>query len=149
MKKSFNFHALRIVPLAVLLLTFFSFSVKPGGEGFEIFKNNKLVLQQFGSDMEKIKTLQLDNVSSSDQLTIRYYHCGRIGKNRHIILRSSDNKELKNWQFANMSSKDQGMSFRPADVFTAKGKKATLVNVYYTSTEIPRERHLVTLQLNS
>lgn len=150
MKKSFTLRSLCVIPFAALLLTLFSFSARPGGEGFEVFKNNKLVLQQFGNDMKKIKTLQLDNISSSDQITIKYYHCGKTGKNRHIIVRGSDHKEIKNWQFANMSSTDQGMSFHPADVFGSKGKKAsTFVNVYYTSTEIPEERHLITLQLNS
>lgn len=150
MKKSFILRSLCIIPFAALLLGLFSFSAKPGGEGFEVFKNNKLVLQQFGNDMKKIKTLQLDNVSASDQITIKYYHCGKIGKNRHLVVRGADNKELKNWQFANMTANDEGMHFHPADVFPVKGKRSSaVVNVYYTSAETPQERHLLTLRLNS
>lgn len=150
MKKSLLLRALRAIPFAALMLTFFSYSSRPGGDGFEVFRNNKLVSQQFGADMKKIRILQFDNLSASDQITIKYYHCGKTGRNRHLIVRGSDNKEIKNWQFANINSADQGMSFHPADVFRSKGKKAsTLVNIYYTSTEIPAERHLITLQLNS
>ena len=150
MKKSFTLRSLSLIPVAALLLSLFSFSARPGGEGFEVFQNDKLILQQFGNDMKKIRTIQLGNISSSDEITVKYYHCGQTGKNRHLIIRDSDNKELKHWQFADMSSKDRGMSFHPADVLISKGKKAAAtVNVYYTSTEIPQGRHLMTLQLNS
>jgi len=139
-----------LLPVAALLFILSSFSSKPGGEGFEVFQNNKLVLQQFGNNMKNIKSLQLNAAGVKDQITIKYYHCGRIGKNRHLIIRSTDNKELKNWQFANSGEKDPGMSFRVGDVLTLqpKGKKSAL-NVYYSSTEIPQERLLISLVVNS
>lgn len=144
------FKLMLLLPVAALSLVLSSFSSKPGGEGFELFQNNKLVLRQFGSNMKNVKSLLLDAASSKDQITVKYYHCGRIGKDRHIIIRSADNKELKNWQFANSSAKDPGMSFRVGDVLALqpKGKKSAL-NVYYTSSEVPDGRLLVSLVVNS
>ncbi|OJW04501.1 MAG: hypothetical protein BGO52_18415 [Sphingobacteriales bacterium 44-61] len=139
-----------LLPAAALLFILSSFSFKPGGEGFEVFQNNKLMFQQFGNNMQNIKSLQLNAAGIKDQITIKYYHCGRIGKNRHLIIRGTDNKELKNWQFANSSEKDPGMSFRVGDVLSLqpKGKRSAL-NVYYSSTEIPEGRLLVSLVVNS
>ena len=136
-----------LLPLAALSFMLNSFTSMPGGEGFEVYQNSKLVLQQYGSNMKDVKSLPLNAANLNDQITIKYYHCGRLVKDRHIIIRSKDNKELKNWQFGNMTSKDAGMSFRLADL-SALGKKAPL-NVYYSSSEIPDGKLLVSLVLKS
>ena len=60
--------------------TTFSFSSGAGGEGFEIYLNNKVVLQQFGNDMKVVKTLRLDQTNENDELSVRYHHCGKVGK---------------------------------------------------------------------
>lgn len=141
-----------LLPVAALSFILSSFSFRPGGEGFEVFQNNKLVFQQFGGNMKKVNSLQLSAASSKDEITIKYYHCGRSGKNRHLIIRSADNKELKNWQFANASTsqRDPGMSFRVGDILTLQGKsKKSALNVYYTSSEIPAGKLIVSLVVNS
>lgn len=147
MKKSISALRLMLLPFAALSFMLSSYSSMPGGEGFEVYQNNKLVLQQFGGDMKNIKSLQLNAASLKDQITIKYYHCGRPGKDRHITIRTKDKKELKNWQFANITNKDPGMSFRVADVPVA-GKKSVL-DVYYSSSEIPAGRLIVSLVVNS
>lgn len=115
-----------------------------------MFKNNKLILQQFGAGMKEVKTFQLENVTAGDEYSIRYYHCGKVGKNRRLIFRGSDNRELKSTQFSSIISADPGMSFHPADIFMIKGKRAVdKVNVYYTSSEIKAERLLLILQWNN
>lgn len=141
-----------LLPVAALTFILSSFSSNPGGEGFEVFQNNKLVFQQFGGDMKNVKSLQLNAASSKDEITIKYYHCGRSGKNRHLIIRNGDKKELKNWQFANASTsqRDPGMSFRVGDVLSLQGKsKKSALDVYYTSSEIPAGRLIVSLVVNS
>ena len=87
--KKFNYQPTILFALLIALSeVLFSFSVKTagtissykanlGGEGFEVYLNDKLVLQQYGNDMDKIKNLQLDQSASNGQLAIRYYHCGR------------------------------------------------------------------------
>jgi hypothetical protein len=152
MKKYLNpFKLALLLPIAALSFLLSSFSSKPGGEGFEVFQNNKLVFQQFGGNMKDVKSLQLNAASSKDEITIKYYHCGRSGKNRHLIIRNADNKELKNWQFANASTsqRDPGMSFRVSDVLALGKSKKSALNVYYTSSEIPAGKLIVSLVVNS
>lgn len=145
MKRLAKSSLLMILPAIAFTIIFSSFSSTPGGEGFEVYKNNTLLLQQFGKNMKKIRMLSLDNIRPSDKLTIKYYHCGKTGKNRHIIIRGENNLELKNWQYANITSKDEGMSFHPAEVIR-NSKKTDTVNVYYTSREMPKEELLVILR---
>jgi hypothetical protein len=148
MKKKITRQALLPALLSCLLLALYAFSSKPGGEGFEVFRNNQLLLQQFGNDMKNIRTLELDKISPEDQLTVRYYHCGKIDKDRHLVIRSKENKDLRNWQFAN-AVKDKGMSFHPAELLPGKanGKTATVM-IYYRSAEIPQERLLFSIRMN-
>ncbi len=81
MKSTIN----KTVSLVAIAATLLSFTSNFGGEGFEISLNGKVVLQQFGKDMAVVKTLQLIAASPNDKLTIRYHHCGNVGKNRISI----------------------------------------------------------------
>jgi hypothetical protein len=56
--KSIISKTLTLVAIAVTLL---SFTVYFGGEGFEISLNGKVVLQQFGKEMDVVKTLELNS----------------------------------------------------------------------------------------
>jgi hypothetical protein len=80
----------------------FSFSTIHGGEGFEIYLNNKVVLQQFGSNMNNVKTLKLDQAVANDEISVRYHHCGRVGKNRTITIKDEQDKVLKQWKFSDV-----------------------------------------------
>jgi hypothetical protein len=148
MKRSYSIRMLTALPVIAIAVLVSSFSRMPGGEGFEVYKNNTLLLQQFGNNMKSIQTLSLENILPADKLTIKYYHCGKAGKNRHIIVRSGNNIALKNWQYANMATKDDGMSFHPAELLNTKNK-INKVNIYYTSEEMPKEKLLVMLQFKS
>lgn len=130
--------------LLALCTTAFSFSPKPGGEGFEIFLNNKVILQQYGSDMNKVQSLQLNQVSSTDQLTIRYFHCGRVGKNRIITFKDGQNNVIKEFHFADVNNADAAMTLNVKDILSLK-KRATALKLYYSSSELPAGRMLVSI----
>src|SRR5690348_7834431 len=107
MKKIKNYlAAFSLLTIGTLL---FSFSPK-GGEGFEIYLNNKLILQQFGGQMASTKSFAIDQRFSNDQVTVKYYHCGQAGKNRHIVIKDGQNKIIKDWRF-NDDSKSAAMNF--------------------------------------
>jgi len=55
--------ALKNLAALILCTALFSFSSGSGGEGFEIYLNNKVVLQQFGNNMNTVKTLKLDQAA--------------------------------------------------------------------------------------
>lgn len=149
---------LNFQPLVILLSIFtlglisFSFSVKNsvkssfGGEGFEIYLNDKLIVQQYGKDINTIKTVQLDQSVSNGQLAIRYYHCGRPGKSRVITIKDEQNIVLKQWKFGDAKDATAKVCCNVKDILALpKLKTGKKVNLYYTSTEIPNGRQLVTL----
>ena len=108
--KKINYQpSILLVLLIALSGVLFSFSVKTaeaiflknnfGGEGFEVYLNDKLVLQQFGEKMNEVKSLQLDQSVSNGQFAIRYYHCGRPGKSRIVTIKDEQNSRFKRMAF--------------------------------------------------
>src|SRR5262245_36094459 len=90
--------------LLALSITLFSFTKNKGGEGFEIYLNSKLVVQQFGNKLNDVQTINLDQKLSAGNLAVKYHHCGQWGKNRSISIRDDKNKVLKEWKYANVSA---------------------------------------------
>lgn len=148
-----QFSKTRIMCTMMLLAAsavFSSFTARNGGEGFEIFLNNKVVLQQFGNKMGTVSTIQLDQRLSGDQLVVKYYHCGRVGKNRSIAIRDAQNKVLKEWKFANASASgmtisDAAMACKVKEILSLQKGNPGKLGLYYTCDEIPKGRLLVNL----
>jgi hypothetical protein len=107
-----------LVAIAAVLL---SFSPNFGGEGFEIYLNGKMVLQHYGKDMDNVKTLQLNSASPNDKLTISYYHCGRVGKNRIVTIKDGQDNVIKVWRF-----KDAETTAGTMRIFLVLKKAATM-----------------------
>ena len=145
MKKIKNYlAALSVLTIGAVL---FSFTPK-GGEGFEIYLNNKLVMQQFGSQTS-IKSFPIDQRFSNDQLTVKYYHCGQVGKNRHIIIKDGQNKIIKDWRF-NDDSKSAAMNFPVKEILQfQKGSEESKLGLYYSSSELPSGRLLASIVLTT
>jgi hypothetical protein len=139
------------VLLLALSGVLFSFSYKTadalfGGEGFDVYLNNKLILQQYGKDMETVKAIKLDQSVSNGELSIRYYHCGQPGKSRVITIKDDQNVVLKEWKFGDAKDAAAKVSCSMKDIFTLpKIKAGKKVNLYYTSSQLPNGRLLVTL----
>ncbi|MFI5133349.1 MAG: hypothetical protein ACHQEB_03380 [Chitinophagales bacterium] len=134
--------------MVALCATLFSFAGKMGGEGFEIYLNNKLVLQQFGSQVSNVKSLQLDQRFLNDQLSVKYYHCGQAGKNRSISIKDGQNKILKEWRFADAPASDAAMICPVKDILNLrKVTTSTTFNLYYSSKELPNGRLLTSIVL--
>jgi hypothetical protein len=138
----------KVLALGVLFVTLFSFSAGTGGEGFEIYLNNKLVLQQYGSQMDAVKSLQLDQRFYNDELMVKYHHCGRVGKSRSITIKDSQNKILKEWHFSDAAGSDAAMSCKVKDILgLKKGNGKITLNLYYSSSELPKGRVLASIVL--
>lgn len=139
--------AIRVICLGALFSTILSFSSKKGGEGFEIYLNNKMVLQQFGSQLNSIKDIRLDQGLSGSSLIVKYYHCGRTGTNRRISVRDGQNKILKEWKFADLSTAavtvtDPLMTCKVSDILNLQKTNAGKLGLYYSSNELPKGRQL-------
>jgi hypothetical protein len=132
--------------LMFLSFTLFSFTHRKGGEGFEIYLNSKLVVQQFGNQLNDVKSIQLDQNAPNDELTIKYYHCGQAGKNRSIVIKDGQNKILKEWHFADASPGKAAMTCKVKDITgLKKGNGSVTLNLYYSSTELPKGRQLASI----
>lgn len=137
----------KTLTMAAICVTMFSFSSKPGGEGFEISLNNKVVIQQYGSDMNNLKSLQLSQSSSNDQLTIKYYHCGKIGRNRVVTIKDGQNKMLKEFRYADAATPVAAMSVNVKDILSLKKGSSNTLKLYYSSSELPGGRILATISI--
>jgi hypothetical protein len=135
-----------VTALLAICFTMFSFSSRWGGEGFEIYLNNKLVLQQFGDQMNAVKTLKLDPGSYNYQLSVKYFHCGKVGKNRDITIRDGQNKILKEWHFTDDASANACMNCPVKEIFAVKkGNGNTTLSLYYSSSELPKGRLIASI----
>ena len=139
--------------LILLSLVLFSFTLKTaetlfGGEGFEVYLNNKLVLQQFGKDLNTAKTIKFDQSASNGELAIKYHHCGQAGTSRVVSIRDEQNVVLKQWKFGDTQDASTKLCCSMKDIFALpKLKEGKTVNLYYSSTELPKGRLLAILSV--
>ena len=133
-----------LVAIAVSLL---SFTPNFGGEGFEISLNGKVVLKQYNKELDVVKTLQLSAAAPDDQLTIRYYHCGKVAKNRVVSIRDGQNKLLKEWHFKDVEIPFGEMTCKVQELINLKKGSNQVLKLYYASSELPDGRQLATVSL--
>jgi len=138
--------AMMLVATAAALL---SFSPKFGGEGFEILLNGKVLLQQFGKDINTVKNLRLSQVSASDKLTIRYYHCGHVGKNRIVTVKDGNDRILKQWRYNDSRSAASEMLCSAQDIIDLKKGGNSIFKIYYSSSELPNGRMLASVTVGN
>lgn len=134
-----------MVAIAATLLSFTANS-PAGGEGFEIFVNGKVVLQRFNKEVEVVKTLSLNPASPNDKISFRYHHCGQVGKNRFVTIRSADNSPLKTWNYSGITTQDISCTVKDL-LGLQKGKSGTL-KIFYSSSELPKGRQLAEVVFN-
>jgi hypothetical protein len=123
----------------------FSFAPTGGGEGFQIFLNDKVVLQQYGNAMKTVKNLNLDNAADNDQLSVRYDHCGRAGKSRIIIIKDGNDKVLKQFKFSDVADPAAPMSCKVKNIRILQTGKDKTLKLFYSSAELPEGRLLTSI----
>lgn len=138
---------IKSLALIIASIAFVSFKNIPGGEGFEISLNSKIVLQQFGSDMEKIKSIRIFSASDNDLLSIKYHHCGRIGKNRTVTVKDEQNKILKEWKYTDVKNAYAAMNCSVTEIIALK-KQTGALQLYYSSSELPNGRLLALIEVS-
>lgn len=121
----------------------YSFVTPMGGEGFEIYLDDKLVLQQFNQEMKEKKNIQLTAAHSKSELKVKYYHCGMAGKSRTLELKNADQKTLKQWRFDNSEGKNFAITVAVKDILHSQEKSGnSSIYLYYSSKEAPQGRLL-------
>lgn len=145
---TFNKKPLLFLLVAALFASLSSFAPAFGGEGYRITVNGKLVLESYGADVTKAKTLQLDQYPNGAELKVYYYHCGKLGKNRVITIRNDKNTVLKQWKYRDVNDVNSEMTCGVSDIISLQ-KGSENLYLYYNSTELPTERLLVSIQTNA
>lgn len=121
-----------------------SFTTRFGGEGYRISVNGTVVLEAFGEGMNKVRTLQLDQYPAGSELTVRYFHCGKIGKSRVITIKDDKNAVVKQWKYKDVNDLNADMSCGVKDLVSLQKGEGNLY-LYYASTELKNERLLVAI----
>lgn len=110
-----------------------------------MYLNGKLVLQRFGTDLNKPHTLRFAAGTANDEISFRYYHCGQPGKERVLIVKDSGNKTLRELSFGNEENTKAGMQCRVSDLISLRKNETDVLKLYYRSSEIPDGRLLVSI----
>ena len=127
-----------------LSATLFSFSPKPGGEGFEISLNNQVLIHRFGTEINALNNLPINQAAANDQLIIKYYHCGKVGENRMVTIKDGQNNVLKEFHYADVATTNSAMSLPVKNILDLK-KSNTGLKLYYSSSELPDGRLLTNI----
>lgn len=152
-KLNYSFKKTIMKTLSKIPLIFFilvvstAFINKPGGEGFEISIDNKVVLQRYGDDLSRLATLQLSKESLNSKMTVKYWHCGKIGRNRTITIKDMEGQKLKIYRYPDTNSTLSAMEVPIKDFFTAKS--GVSLQISYASSELLEGRTLVQLSPGS
>lgn len=135
--------------LVIFCVGLFSFSSKRGGDSFEIWLNGKMMLQQFVHVSSAVQTLHLNAASENDKLDIYYRHCGQVGTNRYVTIKDENDRSLKVWKFTDSNGNNPAMSIRLKDISGLKKSKDSKLNIFYSSTELPKGKLLASLAVSN
>jgi hypothetical protein len=130
--------------LAITIICLLSaFASRPGGYGYTVHLNNKLVGEYYLTSTHLTPTVTVQNADLKSSLAVYFNECGQIGGGRKLSVRSVDQKILKEWSFANSTAKHDAMEVSIQDVggLLASGKVA----IYYASERVTKPQLLVYL----
>jgi hypothetical protein len=132
------------VMMLVMAASVLSFVKKPGGEGFEIFLNDHLLVQKLGTNVSTAGSIDLSSAVATDQLVVKYYHCGQVGKNRIITIKDEQDRILKEFHYTDQTKAVMAISVPVKDLLLLKKSYSTL-RLYYSSTQLPKGRILASI----
>lgn len=135
--KSIPVFSLLMVLIATSLA---SFKAPFGGDHFEVYLNNRLIIQQHVAMTKTVSQFSLNEANMNDQISVKFSHCGQQGTKRHVTIRDAKNNVLKDWAYADGAEKTN-MICKAKDVLALQ-KKTGDVQLFYSSAELPNGRLL-------
>ena len=135
------------IALLTIITGLFSFHAPLGSDVYEIYLDHKMVLQQFATKKEPVKTLELDKSIADQQLDVYYSHCGKTGTKRTITIKDGQNI-LKQWSYPDGGNVNTRMACKVKELLSLqKSNDPAQVDLVYSSQEIPEGKILATLIL--
>ena len=147
LRQTFKPACIAVLTCTVLLLQ--AFMVNRGVDVFEIYLNNKLLLQQAANKPFTLQSLQLNKSNINDELVIYYNHCGESGKHRSIAIKDDKGNTIKEWKFSDASEVRSAMRIPVKELLQLdKSYTHNSLIIFYTAQQLPKGRTLSGLQLN-
>ncbi len=139
----------RLCTLAALGFIAGGFTTPAGLDSYEIYLNNKLIVQQFVNQPLSLRKLQLSTANDNDELRIHYKHCTLkgAGTGRNIILKDQRGHVVKKWEFPDVGGPDTGMVL-PVKALRQLEKRhaGDDLSLHYTAHEHPQGEMLAALR---
>ncbi len=124
--------------LLASLISLVSFTGIKGGDVFEIYLNDDLVIQQFMHNDKSVKNLTLTEANYDDQLLVKFSHCGVSGKDRTLTLKDAKDNVIRKWTYANNTGKNRSMICPVKDIMDLQKTKGNItLKLCYSSAELP------------
>jgi hypothetical protein len=117
-----------LLGLAVCMAMFAFSSV--GGERYSIQLNDRVLVDQLINSKSTVPNISLAHASASDQLSVDFNECGRVGTSRRLTLKNEKDSILKEWNFKDSEDKNS-MTFSVKDIQALKRNER--LKLYYTS----------------
>ena len=133
-----------VMGIITLSMGLASFSKEKGGDYFEIYLNNRLVIQQVLHSDKNVKQISLQQSNYNDQIKVVYSECGRIGQERKITIKDGQNRVIKQWSFENGTKTAKEMTFKAKDILDLKKGDAVL-QLVYSSKELSKGQILASI----
>ena len=150
MKKLQHFSTAGVLAGASVCMALFSFSLLPGAHSFQVYLDNKLMLEQYVSSKTQVPKLWIDPASSARQLSVRYNECGRTVSGRRLAIHDDKGKVLKEWQYEGTTSgfKD-AMTCPVKDILSLKPEAGHPLELYYSSNDFSQGQLVVHLMIGT
>jgi hypothetical protein len=146
MKKILRFTWVNALVGVALCTILFSFSSIIGAHSFQVFLDDKMVIDQYVNLKNAVPSLHLDPAGDHSQLIVKYNECGRTVTGRTISVKDDKDQVLKDWRFEGAASgyKDP-MTVSIKDIIMLKQKGSNTLKLYYSSREFPDGQQLANL----
>ncbi len=148
-RETFNRAGAKLYMLAALCFITFGFTTNAGLDSYEVFLNEKLILQNYVNQPLDLRKLPLQAASDQDELLIHYKHCTNkgVGTGRSITIKDQKGNILKKWEFADASGSRSAMVI-PVKILRelenrSGGKELSL---HYAAQEHPKGEMLASLR---
>jgi hypothetical protein len=136
------------VVIAVFSLSLISFSPRPGAHSFQVFVDNKLVVERYAS--ADMKPLTITIPSPDSRIDVHYSECGRLVSGRKLTIKDENGRVLKTWDFAGTASGlEEAMTLRAKDLATFDGYRGVGLKVVYSSNDFQEGIHVFTVASGS
>ena len=150
MKKIIRFSWLNALIGVALCTTLFSFSRMTGTHSFQVYLDDKLMIDQYVNSKMIAPALQLNPTENHNQLIVKYNECGKTVTGRTLSIRSQEGKVLKDWHFEGESTGyEESMVCNVKEITALKQKESNTLKLYYSSKEFPEGQQIANLTIGS